>query len=568
MYGVIFLGKGNSKYVTLEATDLGNADVYCSCTVELGERDKLSISLNGDIDDELCVYVVVENRDMYNGIYLGDLDKKDKGKFGFKKEYMFFENTKYSLKDVKVVLICSCDDGKILYNGFIDKWVDYKNKYSIIVDKPKIAKIELVEPEVVEPEVVEPVIVEPEIEVLENDFLNEPIEVEEEVVSEISYEDIFEDIEVENITAVEIEETSEKSFDNLENLQNFENIESASLEYEKDNYKDCENCKYKNEYEYEDIFEDSDIEKDFEVFSELYKKFAEEELEDELVEDVRMVRSYANDENDESIGHRNGEIEDLPFEEVDRLTPEEFANFIGITKVLESSFKNINNEKTKKANEKDFYNYFMGSENKDDGKSFVDMIAYVKKEFDDIKEIMSLTDEEFAQRSKKVDIPEETVVPRTSDVKKNSKFSNLEELVMSSKAVTEFENIDKSIRWVKVKLYQIVGYFDNYWKMFWEPFVVDSYIENEFLLLGLDNESNYYLGILTSYNEENEKEAERLKFDFFEVIGDNNGEITEGAQGYFIKMLKDNEVYSVDSTDKNDELVPVEVTTEEIINAL
>ncbi len=605
IYGVIFLSRLNRKYVTLNAKN-GNIDAYCGCSLEFGDiKDKISVSINGENCDNMVLYVVVASSGKYEGIYLGDFNKKSDFKYEFKNDFVKLYNTMYSLKDAEVIQVVDKQKNELLFEGFVNNVFEYLNKYTVILDKPvDNIVVDIDESDIVVDEVEED---DDKIENQQDEYVDKQQDKEEIDFDNIKVSDIINDVDYGKMQSeVESDMNSEGSESGgsgsgygggsesggsgsgygggLESAGSGSGygggLESGGSgsgygggsesggsgsgygggsesggsgsgygggsesggsgsgygggSENKCEIYDCENCKYKLFYgQFNDV--DRNIDEDFEVISKLYKEYIENSDEEDLfVEDF----------------YENYEEENIYTYEPQALKPEEDNVFKSQTKVINSSFRtfvddsfdNTNtrgSEKNTKGNENDFYDHLMGNNGKSYGNSFVDMLNYVRKEFESIKEIMSLTDEQFAEKSD---------LEYTTDRNNKNKLSGLRGLVETRIDSKPFEVEGHKIKWVKIKLNEVVGFFDNYWKLFWEPFVTNSYQENKHLLLGLellDDKEKYYFAVPAYYNDGIVEQAHSLGFEDFEVVGNKNGEIIDGIKGYFIKKLDRNEKYEV-----------------------
>ncbi len=615
------MNKFDKKYVSLNAKN-GNCDAHCSVSFDYTDsKQKLSLSLNGENNDNLGFYVVVKENGKYNAYYIGDLNKKSEMKYDLKKEVTKLYSTVYTLQDVDTVLIIDTSNGEVLYEGNVDTSSQFTGKYQVIVDKPIITKV---------------------IENVDKSSVSENTESEIDDKVEL-------DVEPEKIIVIgnDNDDHHNNHHDHNHNHDHDHDCddngdggsgggiggdnsggsgggigggnsggsgggigggnsggsgggigggnsggsgggiggdnsggsgggigggnsggsgggigggnsgsESQNIVGEHVEGCTCGECRCKVYY---GAFKGSSRVLDDDDFEE------EVEFNNEVDLDRYISTEYKNlnDENISSNHSRETKVINISFK------PEEVRKEKASTKREEKSGDSGKKSKNgTKAN--DFYDMFMGNKNnsKRNNGSFVDMLNYVKKEFDSIREIMNLSDQEFSKHYGTVDNSKnfENAIKRDNaenDFKETKKVNSSEsiknnngysintnnpviKLINSREEVKPFEMTDKSVRWVSIKLNEVVGFFDDYWKLFWEPFVVNSYSENKHLLLGVENIGNgkkqiekYYFAVPYTYNEDLSNEAYELGFEYFEGVDNSNDEITDGVNGYFIKELVD-----------------------------
>ncbi len=583
------MNKLERKYITLNTVE-GSFDAYSSISLDFtGVRDKLSLTVNGENCDNQVFYVVVKDNTKFLGFYLGDLNKKSDSKYELKKECGKLGSTLYTLKDVVAVEVVDKGKNKVLYRGLSGDNVGFNGKYTVVVDKPVVVRKDKGESSRGVAEEVADASKEREIEIdsiadgeVNIDVLNvvEDHEVEEDLVvdKEVSSDLIRETATVE-FKAYKYEDIDEVETGEMKKPKPDQGGGSGSgygggdqgggsgsgygggdqgdgngqdCDCKPPNHKhecNCHECKYKiyfEDQENENIY----LNEDFEIFSRLYENY----LRNEYFSNIDRSEESSTNLRSSSVTPS-------------KLNPLDNRNNENITTVIKSTFKNtVDNRdinlddkkiekdvvKEKKTEEKrsrgddNFYDHFMGAKGKNKGNSFIDMITHVKREFESIREIMSLSDEEFARRAEneyknsdlepelQPDLERKTKVP-TFGVK------GLKELIESRVEFKPFEMQEHEVSWVQIKLNEVVGFFDNYWKLFWEPFVVDAYTENRHLLLGVEKvkgKENYFFGVPAFYSVDVVNKAFELGFELFEVVGNNIGEITDGVRGYFIKELK------------------------------
>ncbi len=311
----------------------------------------------------------------------------------------------------------------------------------------------------------------------------------------------------------------------------------------------CHDCKYKIYYEEHNSEDNRNIYEDFEVFSKLYEGYLRSEYFNsvpivdeqdnvliidrlEPTEEVEQSKTLVINTTFRTLEIENEEIEKIEIEK--DISSEKVENNVEQSKESKKRSKSVD----------DFYDNFLGTKGKNKGNSFVDMINHVKREFESIREIMSLSDEEFARRAEN-----EYREPLKEQQGNTNTFAlrGLKDLVENRVEFKPFEMQGHEVGWVQIKLNEVVGFFDNYWKLFWEPFVVDAYTENKHLLLGVERvegKEKYFFGVPAFYSMEVVNKAFDLGFELFEVVGNNLGEITDGVRGYFIKELKPTESYN------------------------
>ncbi len=582
------MNKFVKKYVSLGAKN-GNCDAHCSVSFDCTDaKQKLSCSLNGESNDNLGLYVLIKENGVYNAYFLGDLNKKSDMKYDLKKEMNKIYTTMYTLQDVDTVLIINTSTGKVLYQGLVNEGSQYTGKHNVVVDKPIITKI------------------------TENVNKSESIEVEDVKLVQPEEEMII-------IGGGIYHHDHDHDHDHNHHHDHDHdhnggsgggfgggnsgggsgggtgggnsgggsgggigggnsgggsgggfgggnsNSESGNIVGEHVTGCDCGVCKYK--IYYGQFQNDSDV--DSELFVDRYRTMEYKNIESDIFSDTKIInssfRTEKKEQNNERVSNKTQE---------NKKKVDDFA----------------------KASE--FYERLMGGQgpktNNNQG-SLVDMLNYVKKEFDSIREIMNLSDKEFAEHygtvdnGKKIDeVVKRNDLSSNTSVKQN--MNPVTKLIKSRQAITPFEMPGKHITWVSIKLNEVVGFFDEYWKLFWEPFVVNAYAENKHLLLGAENlnsNEKYYFAVPYTYSEEISDKAYNLGFEYFEGVDNSNDEITDGVNGYFIKELVDkgiktdsikDEIYTKKKWDKKDLVVEeaeeenveeiVEETIEEIVEEM
>lgn len=388
-------------------------------------------------------------------------------------------------------------------------------------------------------------------------------------------------------------------------IYDVEHCDMQKVDVYSDDKLSCNECGHEEPRDVENN-ENYDMYDDFEVFKYLYEKYIgegsyENELDysDEYAEDTKEFdynlkqKNYDTYNEMQVLQNEKKEVENIKY----KTENNEIQNFLNDmdsvyekAKIINSSFrrfvdtgKTLNNN----GNSAEFSKKNTDENSKKNNNSLVDMINYVKDEFNSIREIMSLSDEEFAknnymemgihrgenftkeknQDDKAVTIEDFTLNDSTSEYitdehkeimnteylttedrlkrRGNVEYSIIDDMIKSKESFCPFETVGHNIEWVKIKLNEVVSFFDEHWKMFWEPFVVDSYTRNNHLILGvenLDDVKNYFFGVPKEYSSENSNRAVELGFESFEVVNNYVGEIEEGSFGYFVKSLVLNDV--------------------------
>ncbi len=699
------MNKFVKKYVSLNAKH-GNCDAHCSVSFDCTEpKQKLSLSLNGESNDNLGFYVVVKENGKYNAYYLGDLNKKSDMKYDFKKEVVKLYTTLFTLQDVDTVLIMDTSNHAVLYEGHVDDSSQFTGKYQVVVDKPVITKIIENVDNMDKVEIVEKVEIMEDVEPLETSEIN----FDDESV-ENSLTNLDEMVQPEKIIVIgggnyhdndkeECDHNHHQDHDHDHDHDNNHgggsgggigggnsggsgggigggntggsgggigggntggsgggtgggnsggsgggigggntggsgggigggntggsgggtgggntggsgggygggNSGSGNHNIDGEHVEGCTcgECKYKVYYgafkENSRVVEEENFEEYSEFDYELdFDKYTTREYKNQNFENINIDTSRETKVINSSFRTENESVEEV--EKVEKETKKVDREDLKTRNTGTRNSEKSGDPRKKSdsfTNANDFYNMFMknnSNKNNQNNNSFVDMLNYVKKEFDSIREIMNLSDQEFSKHYGTVDNTKsfEELVKRSTENKGNlekeqilnqninhTQKSNFKQslnvnnpvnkLINSREKVKPFEMTDKQVTWVNIKLNEVVGFFDDYWKLFWEPFVVKSYSENKHLLLGVEvmnsaknKVDKYYFAVPYTYSEELSNQAYELGFEYFEGVDNSNDEITDGVNGYFIKELVDKELISEETREENEEWFEVEAET-------
>ncbi|MFV0519099.1 MAG: hypothetical protein ACK5LY_02385 [Lachnospirales bacterium] len=197
---------------------------------------------------------------------------------------------------------------------------------------------------------------------------------------------------------------------------------------------------------------------------------------------------------------------------------------------FEEDKKSINKDKIRKGKISDFNKAIFGDEENTHTNYSLKILEKLKDEVENLAELSSKSDEEVARLNQK----------NLEKDKLNNSNNSIENIFETYEKIIPFEKQNIDVDWRIISIKELGVLQKKYWKLFYEPIIVDAYDKYKLMILGeyytKNNEVRHLLGIRDLFLKDNLNRAVNAGILQFKPEKANQ-ETCDGCLGYWIVRL-------------------------------